>query len=138
MSDNIYLIKEDTLTAIADGVRNISGTTEEYTPEEMAALMSNMSPGSSAAVLFTEQNLTENQKNQARKNIDTISTNDLELSVADWSQDDENALNYIKNKPTIAADEEIMDFMAEINLITPVTSSDGDILTGNNGEIYSL
>ena len=78
MSDNIYLIKEDTLTAIADGVRNISGTTEEYTPEEMAALMSNMSPGSSAAVLFTEQNLTENQKNQARKNIDTISTNDLE------------------------------------------------------------
>lgn len=133
-----YLIKEDTLTAIADGVRNISGTTEEYTPEEMAALMSNMSPGSSAAVLFTEQNLTESQKDQARKNIDTISTNDLELSVADWSQDDENALNYIKNKPTIAADEEIMDFMTEINLITPVTSLDGDILTGNNGEIYSL
>ena len=133
-----YLIKRNTLTAIADGVRNISGTTEEYTPEEMAALMSNMSPGSSAAVLFTEQNLTENQKNQARKNIDTISTNDLELSVADWSQDDENASNYIKNKPSIASDEDIMDFMSELNYISPVTTANGSILTNNSGEIYSL
>ena len=60
MSENLYLIKGNTLTSIADGVRNISGTSEEYTPEEMASLMSNMSPGSgAAAVLYTEQTLTE-------------------------------------------------------------------------------
>ena len=130
-----YLIKGDTLTAIADGVRNISGTTEEYTPEEMAALMSNMSPGSSAAVLFTEQNLTENQKNQARKNIDTISTNDLELSVADWSQDDENASNYIKNKPT---EDDALDLVIEMGLVDPISDEYNVIFTDENNLIYTL
>jgi hypothetical protein len=93
LSDNIYLIKGDTLTAIADGVRNISGTTEEYTPEEMAALMSNMSPGSSAAVLFTEQNLTESQKDQARANIGAISKSDIPVKVSAFTND----AGYIKN-----------------------------------------
>ena len=130
-----YLIKEDTLTAIADGVRNISGTTEEYTPEEMAALMSNMSPGSSAAVLFTEQNLTENQKNQARKNIDTISTNDLELSMADWSQDDENASNYIKNKPT---EDDALELVIEMGLVDPISDENNVIFTNENNLIYTL
>lgn len=130
-----YLIKGDTLTAIADGVRNISGTTEEYTPEEMAALMSNMSPGSSAAVLFTEQNLTENQKNQARKNIDTISTNDLELSVADWSQDDENASNYIKNKPT---EDDALELVIEMGLVDPISDENNVIFTNKNNLIYTL
>ena len=130
-----YLIKEDTLTAIADGVRNISGTTEEYTPEEMAALMSNMSPGSSAAILFTEQNLTENQKNQARKNIDTISTNDLELSMADWSQDDENASNYIKNKPT---EDDALELVIEMGLVDPISDENNVIFTNENNLIYTL
>ena len=130
-----YLIKGDTLTAIADGVRNISGTTEEYTPEEMAALMSNMSPGSSAAVLFTEQNLTENQKDQARKNIDTISTNDLELSVADWSQDDENASNYIKNKPT---EDDALELVIEMGLVDPISDENNVIFTNENNLIYTL
>lgn len=101
----------------------------------MAALMSNMSPGSSAAVLFTKQNLTEGQKSQARENIDTISTNDLELSVADWSQDDENALNYIKNKPT---EDDALELVIEMGLVDPISDENNVIYTDENNLIYTL
>lgn len=37
-----------------------------------------------------------------------------------------------------ANDEDIMDAMAEMNLVEPITLLNGAILTSNNGEIYSL
>lgn len=45
MSDNIYLIKGETLTIMADGVRSIFGTSDKYTPEEMASVIAKIEAG---------------------------------------------------------------------------------------------
>lgn len=57
---------------------------------------------------------------------------------ADWSQNDEAAADYIKNKPLIATNDDAMDLLAEIGIITPITNSNGEILTSSSNEIYSL
>ena len=57
---------------------------------------------------------------------------------ADWNQTDETAVDYIKNKPEIATDENIMDMLSEIGAVTPVTTADGSIITSPTGEIYTL
>jgi hypothetical protein len=57
---------------------------------------------------------------------------------ADWTQTDETAVDYIKNKPTIATDEDAMDLVTELGYVTPVASSDGSIYIKENGVIYSL
>lgn len=57
---------------------------------------------------------------------------------ADWNQDDETAIDFIKNKPNIATDEDIMDLLSEIGVIDLVTSSDGSIYTDLNNNIYIL
>lgn len=38
----------------------------------------------------------------------------------------------------IATDEDIMAFLSEMNLINPVTSSDGSVYTNADGDIYTL
>lgn len=71
----------------------------------------------------------------------------------DWAQNNPSAADYIKNKPfyddgenihklddkylNFATDEDIMDTMTEIGLVTPVTSN-GTILISKDNEIYSL
>jgi Tfp pilus assembly protein FimT len=62
----------------------------------------------------------------------------IESSKADWNQADETAADYIKNKPEIATDEDIMDLLSEIGAVEPVTTSDGSVLTNSTGEIYTL
>ena len=57
---------------------------------------------------------------------------------ADWSQNDEAAADYIKNKPLIATNDDAMGLLAEIGIITPITNSNGEILTSSSNEIYSL
>jgi hypothetical protein len=71
----------------------------------------------------------------------------------DWAQNDPAAADYIKNKPfyddgenihklddkylNLATDEDIMDTMTEMGLVTPVML-EGAILISNDNEIYSL
>lgn len=57
---------------------------------------------------------------------------------SDWTQTDETALDFIKNKPDIATDEDVMGMLSELGMVNPVTTSDGSILTSPTGEIYSL
>lgn len=47
-------------------------------------------------------------------------------------------LDYIKNKPSIATNDDSMDFLAEMGIITPVTNFAGEILISPSNEIYSL
>lgn len=56
----------------------------------------------------------------------------------DWNQNDESAQDYIKNRPLIATNDDAMDLLAEIGIITPITNSNGEILTSSSNEIYSL
>ena len=57
---------------------------------------------------------------------------------SDWNQNDETKADYIKNKPLIATNDDAMDLLAEIGIITPITNSNGEILTSSSNEIYSL
>ena len=57
---------------------------------------------------------------------------------SDWDQNDDTQPDYIKNKPSIATDDDTMDFLAEMGMITPVANSNGEILTSSSNEIYSL
>lgn len=56
----------------------------------------------------------------------------------DWNQNDSTAEDYIENKPSTATNDDSMDFLAEMGMITPVTNSTGEILISPSNEIYSL
>lgn len=57
-----------------------------------------------------------------------------EIPQADWSQTDSTQKDFIKNKPDIATDDEIIDMLVEFDTIIAVSDSDGSILA-ENGEI---
>lgn len=57
---------------------------------------------------------------------------------SDWNQNDETKADYIKNKPSIATNDDAMDFLSEIGIIEPITNSNGEILISASNEIYSL
>lgn len=48
------------------------------------------------------------------------------------------AADHIKNKPLIATNDDAMDFLAEMEMTTPITNSNGEILISQSNEIYSL
>ena len=48
------------------------------------------------------------------------------------------AVDHIKNKLSIATNDDAMDFLAEVEMTTPVTNSNGEILISQSNEIYSL
>ena len=48
------------------------------------------------------------------------------------------ATDHIKNKRSIATNDDAMDFLAEMEMTTPVTNSNGEILISQSNEIYSL
>lgn len=52
--------------------------------------------GAADAVKFTEQNLTDVQKSQARENIGAVGAEDV--LQPDWAQNDETAADYVKNR----------------------------------------
>ena len=56
----------------------------------------------------------------------------------DWNQNDNTKPDYIKNRPLIATNDDATDLLAEIGIITPITNSNGEILTSSSNEIYSL
>ena len=48
------------------------------------------------------------------------------------------AADHIKNKRSIATNDDAMDFLAEMEMTTPITNSNGEILVSQSNEIYSL
>lgn len=56
-------------------------------------------------------------------------------SVADWSQTDSTAPDYIKNKPEIATNDEIIALLAETDMLPVVVADDGSILADENENI---
>jgi hypothetical protein len=47
------------------------------------------------------------------------------MTGADWEQTDEAQLDYIKNKPSIATDDEVMELLFSRSIVTPVSDSTG-------------
>lgn len=68
------------------------GTPADPTPDVYAQLMERFNAMEApAAVLYTAQELTDEQKATARENIG--------VATPDWNQNDETAADYIKNRP---------------------------------------
>lgn len=57
---------------------------------------------------------------------------------ADWNQNDETTADYIKNKPLIATDEDILDLLYSQGYLIPAGANDNTIYTDNNGNLYVL
>lgn len=57
------------------------------------------------------------------------------IPQADWSQTDEAAADFIKNKPEIATDDEIIEMLTQEDMLPVVTDSDGSILADENDNI---
>lgn len=82
-------------------------------------------------VSYTEQTLTDEQKAQARENIGA----GMPQIQSDWNQNDENAVDYVKNKPDITTDDEIIDMLTENDMLPVVADSDGAILADESDNI---
>ena len=96
---------------------------------------SQLSPGSTAFDMSSNKTYMLNNKKQwIQVQVNTGGGG----SQPDWNQNDEAAADYIKNKPLIATNDDAMDLLAEIGIITPITNSNGEILTSSFNEIYSL
>lgn len=55
----------------------------------------------------------------------------LQESVADWSQTDETAADYIKNKPEITTDEEILQLLSDSVNLSPLTENGNYLVEGD-------
>lgn len=70
--------------------------------------------GEDCSVLYIAQSLTEEQKTQARTNIDALGT------------------------PDIVSDEEFFMWLVDANIVMPATSASGEIYVSNSNELYIL
>lgn len=73
---------------------------------------------------------TTNKIEDALKNV--------EVPQSDWHQNDETAKDYIKNKPTIPNDEEMLELLMETEIASPVSDEAGAVYIDNNEKIYIL
>lgn len=60
------------------------------------------------------------------------------IKQSDWNQTDSNAIDYIKNKPEAATDEEIIDMMLSIDMMPVVQDADGSILVDSDKAILMI
>lgn len=58
-----------------------------------------------------------------------------DLKQSDWNQADTTKIDFIKNKPAIATDEEIIDLVAAEDMLPTVADADGSILSDENKNI---
>lgn len=56
----------------------------------------------------------------------------------DWNQSDDMQPDYIKNKPLIATDDDILNFLVDVGEIVPITNLSGEILISSSDDIYYL
>lgn len=61
-----------------------------------------------------------------------------ELPQSDWNQNDETAHDYVKNRPLVATNDDILNFLVDIVAIVPITNFAGEILISPSNEIYYL
>jgi hypothetical protein len=76
------------------------------------------------AYLLLKQLIEENSNN--------IDINQIQ---SDWNQKDETQANFIKNKPDIATDDEIIALFMEKDMFPVVADADGSILADESNNI---
>ena len=58
-----------------------------------------------------------------------------QIKQSDLAQTDENAIDYIKNKPT---SEDILKLFAEMDVVQPVADEEGYLYADNDGKLFIL
>lgn len=81
---------------------------------------------------------TNDYTDEEKAKLASISEGAGETIQSDWNQTDETANDYIKNKPKIATDDDVIDLLTELGEITPVAASDGSIYTDNQNRIILI
>jgi hypothetical protein len=57
------------------------------------------------------------------------------IKQPDWNQADETANDFIKNKPEMATEDDVVNALIEMDLLCAVADVDGNILTDESGNI---
>lgn len=57
---------------------------------------------------------------------------------SDWNQNDDTQPDYIKNRPLVATNDDILNFLVDIGAVVPITNLAGEILISSSDEIYYL
>lgn len=100
VSNALTLTKGDTTTKFDGSTAqtvSIPTKTSELTNDSDFTTQTDLDNLTNTVVSYSAQeNITDEQKSQARTNIGAISSN--ELVQADWNQNDETAKDYVKNK----------------------------------------
>jgi hypothetical protein len=60
------------------------------------------------------------------------------LSTNDFTDEYKNKVDYAVEKLANTEDEDAMELLAEMEVITPTTDSDGSVLTDENGNIFII
>ena len=70
--------------------------------------------------------------------IDETKADKTDIVQSDWDQNDETAIDYIKNKPLEETEDNAMDMLAEMGIIDPVTDEEGNVFTDESGNILTI
>lgn len=72
------------------------------------------------------------------KSYTNVKANELQVQLnakSDWNQNDETAVDYIKNKPD---EDDAIQLAIETELISPIATASGEILTDKNNIAFTL
>lgn len=69
--------------------------------------------------------------------VDLVKTkaDKTDILQSDWEQTDETKIDFIKNKPEDATDDDVIAMMQEIDAFPVVMDENGDIMTDEDGAI---
>ena len=135
------LAKTPTPTAfdrIMSQIGNMNDLTTEAKDSLVAAINEAMTKGVDVSGASVGQIIKVAAVDDAGKPTEWETVDFPEPVQSDWEQTDENAVDYVRNKPLIAIDEDILDFLVDMGMTMPVTNSKGEILISSSNEIYYL
>lgn len=135
------LAKPPTPTAfdrIMSQIGNMNDLTTEAKDSLVAAINEAMTKGVDVSGASVGQIIKVAAVDDAGKPTEWETVDFPEPVQSDWEQTDENAVDYVRNKPLIAIDEDILDFLVDMGMTMPVTNSKGEILISSSNEIYYL
>lgn len=61
-----------------------------------------------------------------------------DIIQADWNETDETSLAFIQNKPIEETEDDAIDMLAEMGILDPVTDEENNILTDEDGNIFTI
>lgn len=61
-----------------------------------------------------------------------------DILQSDWVQSDETKIDFIKNKPIEETEDDAMEMLVEMGLIDPVMDEENNILTDEDGNIFTI